>query len=597
MPSALLVRAVFGLLVIATAGAFVVTQRLKRETPVIERVFFRPEFSPTCGCEENTLAMRFDLPDDDRVSVELVDERGDVVREIAGDVPRGVDAQGIEWRGVTARFRWDGRTDGGGVAPDGAYRLRVTLRDEGRAVTAPREALVDTRPPRPDIVAVTPPTLVPGLSGGRGRVRIRLAEGQDFPPLFEVYRTDAGPPRRVASFEGPRFRRTAEWDGTDDRGRPLPDGVYAFRVTTRDKAGNRGRFPRRLDAANAPPRTGASIRYLSASGPLEPVRAGGIARIAVGPIARRLRWNLSRLGSPRPLARGSGGGRELAVRIPRRARTGVHLLRIQAGGRRAVVPIAVRDGRRANVLVVLPAITWEGRNPVDSDRDGFPDTLDGAAAVGVGRGFAHGRLPAEFEQRVGPLLRYLDRRRFRYELTTDLALARGDGPRLGTHSGVLFPGTERWLTEELDLRLREYVRRGGRVASFGIDAFRRRVSLTADELADPSAPELLDVFGEATTGIAVAATPITVTVNLIGLFDGTDGVLGSFRALELSRELPRGARRVAAAGLDDARAAVIGYRLGEGLVLRFGVPQWASQLLSRPEVGDVTGEAWQLLSR
>ena len=598
MVPALLVRAVFGLLVVATAGAFVITQRLKSETPVIERVFFRTEFSPNGDGREDELPMRFDLPEDDRVTVEIVDERGDVVREIAGDVRRGVEEAGIEWRRETARFTWDGRTDDGDIAADGPYRLRVTLRGEGRAVTAPREALVDTRPPRPDVVAVTPPTFVPGLrTGGRGRVRIRLREGQDPAPVFRVYRTDAGPPRLVARFEGPRFRRTAEWDGLDPGGDPVPDGVYTFSVTVRDKAGNLGTYPQQLTAEAAERRTGASARYLTAAGPLEPVRAGAVARIAVGPVQRRLRWSLSRLGSARPLARGRADAREFGVRVPARARDGVHLLRIQAGGRRAVVPLAVRSGRRADVLVVLPAITWEGRNPVDDDRDGFPDTLDSTSSIPIGRGFAHGRLPEGFEERVSPLLRYLDRQRLRYELTTDLALARGSGPRIAGHSGVLFPGSERWLTDEVDLELRRFVEAGGRVASFGTDAFRRRVSVGADVLAEPTAPELRNVFGEAAAEIAVEATPITATVNRIGLFDGTDGVFGLFDRLELSRSLVPGARRVAAAGLDDARPAVMGYELGEGLVIRFGAPGWASQLLTRPEVGAVTRRTWALLSR
>jgi hypothetical protein len=339
------------------------------------------------------------------------------------------------------------------------------------------------------------------------------------------------------------------------------------------------------------------VRYLSATGPLEPVRAGGVARIAVGPVRRRLRWSLSRLGAGRPLARGRAEAQEFGVRVPARARDGVHLLRIQAGGRRAIVPLAVRSGRPADVLLVLPAITWEGRNPVDGDRDGFADTLDTSSSIRIGRGFAHGRLPDGFEEQVSPLLRYLDRQRLRYELTTDLALARGTGPRMDGHSGVVFPAPERWLTEEVNLELRRYVEAGGRVASFGADAFRRRVSVGAEVLADPTAPEPRNVFGEAAAGIAVEATPITATVNRIGLFDGTDGVFGLFDRLELSRSLPPGARRVAAAGLDDARPAVIAYRLGGGLVVRFGAPQWASQLLTRPEVGAVTRRTWALLSR
>ena len=598
---ALLVRAVFGLLVIATAGAFFVTQRLKRETPVVERVFFFQFVSPNGDGRRDEVEMRFDLTERDRVTIEIVDDTGEPVREIADDVPRGVDAGGIDWTRRTAEFTWDGRTDGGGVAPDGVYRLRVTLREEGRSITAPRELKLDTAPPRPKLLASSPPTIVPGLPGRRGRVRIRHDRPRDPAPVFRVWRTDAGPPRVVDEFRGPRFRETAEWDGTDRRGRPVPDGVYAISITVQDKAGNPGSFPANLPpaAAGARERTGVSVRYLTAAGPLEPVRAGSVARILVGPVSRRLRWNLSRVGSERPVQRGRAAGRQFGVRIPADARTGLHLLRIQAGGRRGAIPLAVQGARRARTLVVLPAITWEGRNPIDDDRDGFADTLDVSRSVGLGRGFAHARLPEGVERGVAPLMRYLDRQRARYDLTTDLALARGRGPGLQGRAGVLFPGSERWLTEELDLRLREYVERGGRVASFGMDAFRRRVAVGPQELTEPSARELRDVFGEETATTRVEPTPITVTRDRIGLFRGAsrDGVFGLFGGLELSRSLAPGLGVAAAAGLDDERRAVLAYRLGRGLVIRFGAPAWASQLLSRPEVGAVTRRTWDLLSR
>jgi hypothetical protein len=40
VPSSLLVRVVFGVLVLATSAAFLVAQRLKRSTPIIERVYY-----------------------------------------------------------------------------------------------------------------------------------------------------------------------------------------------------------------------------------------------------------------------------------------------------------------------------------------------------------------------------------------------------------------------------------------------------------------------------------------------------------------------------------------------------------------------------
>lgn len=605
MSGTFLVRAVFGLLVVATAGAFFFTQRLKRAEPVVERVWFADHFSPNGDGREDTVDLRFDLPEDDRVTVEIVDETGEPVRELADDVPRGADRGGVRWTGPgerTARLTWDGRTDAGRAAPDGVYRMRVTLREEGRLLTAPRELRLDTTAPRPRIVEVSPPTIVPTLDADepRGRVRIRLERGHDPEPVFQVYRTDAGEPRLMRTFKGPRFRKTAIWDGRDESGEPVPDGVYAFRVTVQDAAGNEGSAPaaKPPTAESTPERTGVEARYLTASGPLVPVEAGRTARIQVGPIPRRVRWTLSRLGSARAIARGGEErGREFAIRVPRDARTGLHLLRVRAGGHRGIVPIAVDGRRSAKVLVVLPAITWQGRNPLDDDRDGFPDTLDSAGSVLVERGFAHARLPEGLESRVAPILRFLDEQRLRYDLTTDLALARGQGPQLDGRTGLLFPGSERWLTEDLDRRLREYVEGGGRVASFGVDSFRRRVRLAGDALAEPSAPELRNVFGEEVAKVSVPEAPLTVTSDSIAMFDRTDGFVGLFERLELSRSLAAGLELVAAAGRDAEHPAFVVYRLGDGLVLRAGAPGWARQLEPGSEIARVTERTWKLLSR
>ena len=55
-----------------------------------------------------------------------------------------------------------------------------------------------------------------------------------------------------------------------------------------------------------------------------------------------------------------------------------------------------------------------------------------------------GGLPPRFDAEVSPLLRWLDRERLAYDLTTDLALARREGPALGNAPGVAFAGSELW---------------------------------------------------------------------------------------------------------------------------------------------------------
>jgi hypothetical protein len=594
--SSVLVRVVFGLLVLATVGAFFVTQRLKREDPVVKQVELQRWISPNGDGRKDEAVIAFRIPERDEVTVSILDERGDEARRL-------VDGRRLG-RG-RHRFTWDGLTDAGQVAPDGEYRLRVTLREEGRSLNHPRPLLLDTKPPRPAFVEVAPPLLP---AGAPRRVRLRYRGDSSPPAEFRVYRTDEGPPREVARFSGTRGEQEAVWNGRAGA-RPAPEGGYAFSVTVRDRAGNAGSAPPRLPptAATAPEGTGVTVAGPRAAGPLEPVQAGSVVRVALGPGGRRFRWRLSRLGSTRPVREGRGSGARLAFRLPRDVRTGVHLLVIQAAGRRVDLPLAVRGRQargarvgRGRVLVVLPAITWQGRNAVDDDADGFPDTLDGSQAVSLTRPFARGDVPVGFAGEIAPLMRFLDASRLAYDLTTDLALARRRGPALEDHSGVLFPGTERWLPSEAGVSLRDYVDSGGKVAYFGTEAFRRRVRVQGGRLVEPSAPEQRNVFGESAHTVTSEPAPLVVFTDGLGLFGGSDGFVGLFTQFEQSDGLVEGARVESAAGRVEGSPAFVAYRLAGGVVVRAGTPGWGPALAVRqpsPEIQNATRRIWAFLSR
>jgi len=592
VPNSVLVRVVFGVLVLATSAAFVVAQRLKRSTPIVDRVYYPHYIGPDCHCAKARANIYFALRHAGRVTATMVNSAGDDVRTL-------VDDRRLSRR--RHRYVWNGRTDSGVVAPDGVYQLRVTLRDEARSVTLPRRIILDTVPPRPRIVQVAGPAVLPGAPGGLGRAWVRFRGSSNPPPLIQVYRTDLAKPKLVAAFQAHRGRHSAKWDGIAD-GRPAPDGIYAFSVTTYDRAGNAGSAPRRLPptAAAARPGTGVSVRYLTVRSPLVPVHAGSVARFEVGPVARRLRWSL---GPPRigaPVARGAGKAGTLAVRIPPDARSGLYLLRVQAAGHRAVQPVVVQAGRqRGRVLVVLPAIAWQGTNEVDDDRDGFANTLTAGDSVQATRPFAHGQAPAGLLDSVDPLLRFVSRTRVPYTITTDLAFAQNGGAGLSRYAGVLFAGDETWLTNRLDLALRDYVERGGRVASFGSDSFRRRVGLTASELTNPTAPERVNVFGEETSQLRIAEAPMVVNQpDTLGLFRGVgDGLLGGFTQFEQSQRLVGGVQVLSSAGRDPQHPAFVAYRLGKGIVVRTGTSAWSAKLAGDIELSDVTRRIWSLLSR
>jgi len=613
-------RAVFVLLVGATFAAFFVAQRLKGAPPVVELRQAVRYFSPDGDGRRDQTRFAVVLKESDSVRVDVVDAAGNAVRRLVARAPVEPDRP--------LPMRWDGRGDDGDVVPDGPYRVRLGLREVGRSVTLPTLLTVDTAPPRPRVVRIAPGQIV-GPRAPQLRIYVRGISAR-FPTRFRVLRTDGDVPREVARFRrGPGLRR-AIWDGTDG-GAPAGPGTYVVEVAVRDRAGNFGTTPAQLPPAPGTEggRGGITVRAVAAQPPLRPVSAGSRVEFFVDARRRGYRWTVRRPGARRPVKRGRaapGGARPLAFRAPN-GRSGLYLLRLVAGSSATTVPFLVQSGERADVLVVVPAITWLGTDEVDDPPfDGFPNTLTGGGPVRWPRVFSGNGIPDGLTAQVAPLLVFLDRARLRYDLTSDLDLALSTGPRASDREGVLLPAPARWVTRPLARRLRRYVLDGGRVATFGADTLRRGVALrprrgeAEGTLSRPTQPTGDDPFGASLLALRDAGEQPAALEPLAGdaaygLLTGTDGVLEGFGRLEESRPLAPGGddRRRLVVGLGrvppapdpDAPAdqpppepayALTATRLGDGLVLRIGLPEWQSRL-AEPEVAQVTHNVFDLLRR
>jgi hypothetical protein len=600
-----LVRAVFVLLVVATIAAFFVTQQLKSEDALVLRFAAQPrQFSPNGDGTRDRTEVGFDLSRPATVSFYVLDGEGNEIRQLVDDHALAGDTK--------HRFGWDGRDDDGAAVEDGLYRMRVVQRSEGRVINSSKRIRVDRRPPRVTLLEAAPGVITPRQRGERINVVVRYQGPSNSAPEFRVFRTDeGGMPRVVRRLRGNDDRRGV-WHGEvaagPERTEPAPEGDYAFTVTVRDKAGNPVVAPEEIPRpATARAGTGVSVRSFTLSGPLEVVPAGSAATLEVGPIDRSLDFVMSRYGDPEAIRSGGRIAGEFRVHVPGDAQTGVYLVRVRAGRHRAVWPLAVaglpqskRAADRPRPLVVLPAMSWQGLNPVDDDLDGFADTLPEGRSVGLTRPFRNDGLPPRFSAEAGPLLRYLDREGLAYDLTTDVSLARGEGPSLGNAPGVALAGSALWLPEPLMRRLRDEVEDGLRVASFGADALRRTVRLERDRLVDPSDRRRVDAFGEGTALLRTSSAPLTVFEDGLGLFEDLDEFLGDFTVFEESDGLPTESRRIATAGRDPRRPAFVAFGLGGGLVIRTGTPQWASELEEErlgEEVPVVTDRIWRLLAQ
>jgi hypothetical protein len=594
--------AVFAVLLLATVGALVAAQRLRAAPAVIGGFARTPVFSPNGDGRLERADVRFRLAREDRVTVAVVDAGGDPVRVLV----RGrTVAAGREFRAA-----WDGRGDAGGRLRDGRYRYRITLQRQGRNTIVPRAVRLDTTPPAVRVVDTGPQPgpvaeLLPEPDGADAVVRLRAPRQAKQVLLFKMA---PGAPYLVRTEALPEDATEWRWNGRLRDGRPVTTGTYLVAVRARDRAGNLGTSPR-LGADGLPATTygtvlqgrgGITVRYVGVQPSLRPARAGGPVELRVDARGRPWRWSVRQVGGGR-LRHGVSRTARLRLTAPG-PESGVYLLDVGRGRYRVRTPFAVQGRERRPVLVVLPALTWQGRNVVDDDGDGLPNVLDRGLPARLGRVFAGDGLPAGFARREAPLLRWLARSRRRFDVTTDAALALGQGPALEGHHGVLLPSDTRWLPRALQAGLQRFVRGGGRLLSLGVDSLRRQVEISPDgRLVDPRPPAAADLFGARLDPLLRRAAPVALTqaTDQINLFAGTDGQFRGWHRLEPLAAAGPGNRLVASAVGDGVRPAISATRYGRGLVLRFGLPELPGAL-RRDETDPTTAlmiRAWTLLSR
>ncbi|HEU4976348.1 MAG TPA: N,N-dimethylformamidase beta subunit family domain-containing protein [Baekduia sp.] len=608
----------FAVLVLATFAAFFVAQRVKRAPSVLEDLQIGTGvpgrlFSPNGDGRHDRARIAFAVKRSDHVTVSVLADGGDAVRTLVDDrrvaAHRPVAPHGIAW---------DGRDDDGRLVPDGRYRLRIVLRDQGRSVVPLRTIVKDTRPPQPRVTAIGPqrprlPELLPEPGGAVVHLTPALAGGR-----MHVFRTAPGQPREVRTDPLPAGATTWRWSGRDGDGRRVLPGTYLVVPEWRDAAGNVGTgVPLGRDGLPVlghgplPGRGGVTVRYLAVQAPVAPARPRRRVQLAVDARRKPYRWSVRRIGTREALVHSHRAKTSALVSFEApRGDSGVYLFEARSGGHRATVPFAVQKrvgvgGTAADprgVLVVLPAITWQGRNAVDDDGDGAPNTLDLGGPAKLLR-VASG-LPAGFTEHEAPALLWLDSTHRAYDVTTDAALAAGNGPKLAGHRGVLIPGDARWLPAGVRAELRTFVRRGGTLVSLGTDSLRRTVRLDGDRLSDPSPPRRADLFGMRLGPLQHRATNLEVFQDdpAVELFSGGSGLFADVPAWEPTEQAGTEADLLSRAVTQQPAGTnvVVAARFGKGLVIRPGFPAFAQRLspsANDPAVSALMARMWTLLSR
>jgi hypothetical protein len=598
--------AVFATLVVATIAAFFITQHLKSNAPLIEGITHPPAFSDDGdGCLKRTFINFYVFNRSDRVTVWVVDSEGNIVQTVASGVKM---VKPTPAHPKTRRsFYWYGQEANGRLAPNGTYHFRVYLEQQGRIVDLTQDpVVVDTVPPHLVVTGVSPSQL-PAPGDAPANIHFTGTKGRG--GYLLVYRTGlGGPPQLAAARRIPFSRRSSHgysktWNGLI-HGRPAPAGTYVMALKVADRACVTGTFPAYLPPQQGTtPHAGVTASYLAAEPPLDPVPAGASTIVGVAARQQRYHWALRGLLSARkPIEHGSGTSTSLGIRLPGRS-AGLYELVVRAGGRRTVVPMVARASAKPSsqhILVVLPVLSWQGENPVDDNFDGFPDTLAAGGPIVLHRPLVDG-LPADFPGEAA-LLAYLDRRGMPYDLTTDVALADGSGPKLAGHSGVVFAGPEQWLPAAVAPALRSYVEQGGRVLSLGAGSLQRTAVVKQTpaglQALDPSPAAATDALDARRGPLVSHNTEAIVSLrDQLGLFNGTSGTFAGFASFEPIVGVVAPARIVSAAGTTSQTPSIVGYRLGSGVVVDIGLPAFTASLAHDVDSQELLRRLWTILAR
>ena len=262
----LLVLALLG----CTAAAFAVTEGLKLEKSPITNTIVDKVVAPDSSTHA-IAAISFTLRKSDRLTVEVVNGNGEVIRTLARSKQAAPGTQ---------QFKWNGRDNSGRVVPDGTYKPRVHLAREHRTIALPNSIRMDATPPLIKLVSVRPLVFSPDGDFRAETVRIRYLTNEKAQAILYV----DGDRRTLVN----RLVRAGKLDWGWKAAHQLRAGPHRLRLRALDLAGNLS-SPTRAVVVR--------IRYIELQRHVIHVKSGARFRVRVITDAKHYSWHLGRLGN------------------------------------------------------------------------------------------------------------------------------------------------------------------------------------------------------------------------------------------------------------------------------------------------------------
>jgi hypothetical protein len=256
-------------LLIATAAAFAITERLKLTKSAVYGTLVSPALSPVCRCDTARATIFFKLRRADDVTVSILTaDKGQVATLAARHLPRGPVA-----------LQWNGHNDANARVADGTYRVRIHLANQHQTIDLPNRILLDTK--APEIVSAVPNRDIfsPDKDHQADFVRIEYELSKQAHVALYLGST-------LVLYSKARIKGSVRWYGTTPTG-PLKPGTYTLTVGATDLTGNSTPVAKRA-------RMRLEIRFIQLASARIVAHAGKPFVIGVSTDAKRYTWKLGR---------------------------------------------------------------------------------------------------------------------------------------------------------------------------------------------------------------------------------------------------------------------------------------------------------------
>jgi outer membrane protein OmpA-like peptidoglycan-associated protein/flagellar hook assembly protein FlgD len=190
-------------------------------------------FSPNSDSIDDTETFEINASSRDGITQWRMD-----IRNKEGDLIKTFSSREMGTR-LPEEIMWDGKSEVGNVVQDGLYTTLLTVQyDTGNnPISKPKDVKLDTAAP---VIELYVPDLYisPNNDGAKETITIYQKVQGEADDIYKARIVDSSE-EPVKEFEWKGTPPTEiVWDGRDQNGKPLSEGLYAYAISGRDAAGN-----------------------------------------------------------------------------------------------------------------------------------------------------------------------------------------------------------------------------------------------------------------------------------------------------------------------------------------------------------------------